>query len=142
MGPMQGGGLNREPNVVPMIDILLVLLISAILGLLPGWKTELMLPVPAESDTPIDQGPQLVLSVAPGPIYALNGQPIARDRLVAELTKVYEGRPDKTLYIDAARSMRYQDVFWIYGAVRSAGVTVTAIVPPETRRAVTSQVPR
>jgi len=133
---MQLGGLNREPNVVPMIDILLVLLITAILGLLPKWKTDIVLPVPAPApttDVPV-KVTQLVLSIAPGPVYSLNGQAIPRERLIPELAKVYEGRPDKTLFIDADRSLKYQEVFWIYGAVRSAGVTVTAIVPPGTRR--------
>jgi biopolymer transport protein ExbD len=46
---------------------------------------------------------------------------------------VFSGRPEKILFIDAARSVRYQDVFWVYGAVRSAGVTVTALIPPGAR---------
>ncbi len=134
MGPMHGGGLTREPNVVPMIDILLVLLIAAILGLLPKWKVEVQLPVPSAESNTEAAGPQIVLSIAPGPTYTVNGQPIARDALVPRLATIYEGRPDKVLFIDAARSVPYRDVFWVYGAVRSAGVRVTAIVPPETSR--------
>jgi biopolymer transport protein ExbD len=134
MGPMHGGGLNREPNVVPMIDILLVLLIAAILGLLPKWKVEVQLPVPvAEPSAPAD-APRIVLSVAPGPTYSVNSQPIPRDELIPRLAAIYDGRPDKVLFIDAARSVPYRDVFWVYGAVKSAGVLVTAIVSPETGR--------
>ena|SRR5688572_11474149 len=128
------GGLNREPNVVPMIDILLVLLISAILGLLPGWKVEVQLPQPVDQPGPATRVTQIVLSIAPGPTYSVNGQAVPRDQLVAFLTEVYEGRPEKVLFIDADRSVRYQDVYWAYGLVRSAGVTVTAIVPPGTQR--------
>jgi biopolymer transport protein ExbD len=61
---------------------------------------------------------------------------------MADLTRIYEGRPDKILFIDAARSLPYQDVFWLYGAVKGAGVEVTAIVPKETRREITSRDPR
>jgi biopolymer transport protein ExbD len=128
------GGLNREPNVVPMIDILLVLLISAILGMLPGWKIEVQLPQPVDQPGPATTTAQIVLSIAPGPTYSVNGQAVPRDELVAFLTKVYEGRPEKVLFVDADRSVRYQDVYWAYGLVRSAGVAVTAIVPPTTRR--------
>lgn len=128
------GGLNREPNVVPMIDILLVLLISAILGMLPGWKVEVLLPQPVDQPGPKVTAAEIVLSIAPGPTYTVNGQAVPRGELVPFLTKVYDGRPEKVLFIDADRSVRYQDVYWVYGLVRSAGVTATAIVPPDTRR--------
>jgi len=129
-------GLTREPNVLPLIDILLVLIIAAMLPwLIPQWRVDTQLPVPAESEsgTP-GESKELVLSITRGPTYTLNGQPIVRDSLVSSLAKVFEGRPDKILFIDGARDVRYQDVYWVYGAVRGAGVTVTALVPPETRR--------
>jgi len=131
---MHGGGLTREPNVVPMIDILLVLLIAAILGLLPKWKVEVQLPVPSAEPSTESSASRIVLSVASGPTYSVNAQPIPRDELIPRLAAIYAGRPDKVLFIDAARSVPYRDVFWVYGAVKSAGVLVTAIVPPETKR--------
>ena len=132
------GELNREPNVIPMIDILLVLLITAILGLLPAWIAQVHLPVPSASGTPVHEATTLVLSVKAGPRYELNQQPIAREDLIPRLTEVFRNRPQKILFIDGARDVRYQDVFYVYGAVRGAGVTVTAIVPPSTARPATS----
>lgn len=134
MGPMHGGGLDREPNVVPMIDILLVLLIAAILGLLPTWRVDVQLPVPSAEPSTESSAPPIVLSIAPGPTYSVNAQPIPRDELIPRLAAIYDDRPDKVLFIDAARAVPYRDVFWVYGAVRSAGVRVTAIVPPSTSR--------
>lgn len=127
MGPVTRDGLNREPNVVPMIDILLVLLIAAILGLLPKWKTEIVLPVPTPAAEVSNTDASIVLQVTPGPRYAVNGRVIEAGQLIPELTKIYEGRPTKVLFIEADKTLRYQDVFWLYGAVRSAGVTVTAV---------------
>ena len=83
---------------------------------------------PESSATPI------VLSIAPGPTYSVNAQPIPPDELIPRLAAIYDGRPDKVLFIDAARAVPYRDVFWVYGAVRSAGVRVTAIVPPSASR--------
>lgn len=136
MGPASNGGLHNEPNVVPMIDILLVLLITAILWAIPEmqWEVKVPLPVPVTDPGPHISGPNIVLSIHPGPTYSVNGRAIARDALIAELTAIYDGRPEKILYVDGARSVSYQDVFWIFGAVRDAGITTTAIVPPETRR--------
>lgn len=138
MGPMGGGGLAREPNVVPMIDILLVLLIAGILWSLPQWKTEVQLPVPASDPGPHVAAPSIVLSVRPGPEYAINNRPIARRALVAELTRIYADRPEKVLFIDGARDARYQEVFWVYGAVKDAGVRVSAIMPGRDTASVTS----
>ena len=136
MGPAASGGLNNEPNIVPMIDILLVLLISAILWAIPPeqWMAEVPLPVPVPDPGPHASAPTIVLSITPGPEYAVNGHPIAQGQLIPERTRIYAGRPEKILFIDGARTVPYQDVFWVYGAVRSAGVTVTAIVPKSTRR--------
>lgn len=126
------GGLQREPNVIPMLDILLVLIIAAILGI-QQYTVDVQLPVPA-AIAPPDPGVPLVLSISRGPSYSLNGTPIPRERLIADLAEVFRDRPEKILFIDGARDVSYQDVFYVYGAVRGAGVTVTAIVPPGTRR--------
>ena len=128
-------GLTREPNVLPLIDILLVLIIAAMLPwLIPQWRVDVQVPLPADAPAG-ERAPsaELVLSIAPGPSYSLNGHAIARDSLVAALAVVYEGRPEKILFIDAARTVPYRDVFWVYGAVRGAGVTVTALMPSGTR---------
>ena len=127
MGPVTRDGLNREPNVIPMIDILLVLLIAAMLDLLPMWKTEVVLPVPTPAAEAGDSDASIVLQVTPGPRYAVNGRVIEAGQLIPELTKIYAGRPTKVLFIEADKKLRYQDVFWVFGAVRSAGVTVTAV---------------
>ena len=144
MEDQRPNGLTREPNVLPLIDILLVLIIAAMLPwLVPNWRVDVQVPVPAAPTRgPRPAETELVLTIAPGPAYRLNGQVIARDSLVPELTKVFSGRPQKVLFIDAARTVRYQDVFWVYGAVRSAGVTVTAIIPSSARgRALSSAAP-
>jgi biopolymer transport protein ExbD len=120
-------GLTREPNVLPLIDILLVLIIAAMLPwLIPQWRVDVQVPVPADQPTAGERAPsaELVLSIAQGPSYRLNGHAIARDSLVAALAAVYADRPEKILFIDAARSVPYRDVFWVYGAVRGAGVKV------------------
>jgi len=134
-----GKTLNREPNVVPMIDILLVLIISAMIPFLfPPWKAVVQLPV--ESSGPSAPGTPIVLQIAKGPRYTVNGRAISSERLEAELAAIYRERNDKVLFVDAARDVSYQDVFWVFGLVRGAGVTVTAIMPG-TRRGATSTSP-
>ena len=46
-------GLNRELNVLPLIDILLVLIIAAMLPrLYPDWRVDVQVPLPADIPTP------------------------------------------------------------------------------------------
>ena len=122
-------GLNSEPNIIPMIDILLVLIISSMIPFLfPPQKVELQLPQPAGSTS---SSTAIRLKITPGPEYVINGRIIPRAHLVSELAAIYRDRPEKILFIEADRTVPYQDVFWAWGLVRSSGVSVTAVVPGE-----------
>lgn len=122
-----------EPNVVPMIDVLLVLLIIyMIAGLTMMRHLNVQLPenrAGSPSDAPI------VLTVSPGPQYAVNGAPIPATELQARLAAIFAPRPEKILFVDAHRRVNYQAVIDVFDAVGGAGVTVTAISPPAARRA-------
>jgi biopolymer transport protein TolR len=121
-----------EPNVVPMIDVLLVLLIIyMIAGLAMIRYHNVQLPETARGG-PAE--PPIVLSVAPGPRYHVNGAEVPATELQARLRVVFDPRPEKILYVDAGRRVRYQSVIDVFDAVRGAGVTVTAISPPSARR--------
>lgn len=122
----QGAGLTREPNVLPMIDVMLVLLIIFML-IRPG-KLEVQIPVPeGESDAPATP---IVLTVARGPSYAINRTPVAADQLVPELTRIYKDRPEKVLFVEGQRDVRYQHVVTAFDAARGAGVAVTSVKFP------------
>jgi biopolymer transport protein ExbD len=118
-----------EPNVVPMIDVLLVLLIIFMLATAEMVRRafELQLPQPAQGTA--SGTPPLVLSVAPGPEYVVNGQRLAPDRLESELRTIFTGRNERILFVKGDRAMRYQDIVRAFDAARGAGVKVTAIVP-------------
>lgn len=123
-------GLTSEPNIIPMIDILLVLIISSMIPFLfPPQKLLLQLPQPAGTSS---AEAAIRLKIDPGPRYSVNGRSIEATRLVPELAAIFRDRPRKILFIDADRRVRYQDVFWAWGLVRGAGITVTAIVPGDT----------
>jgi biopolymer transport protein ExbD len=121
--------LNREPNVIPMIDILLVLLIAFIVDTVHGQKKlDVQLPVPAE-----DAGvsvPPIVLEVEPGPSYRLNRQFVPPPELAARIADVFEGRPSKVLFVKGSPLVRYQDVITAFDVARGAGVRVSGVVLP------------
>jgi biopolymer transport protein ExbD len=123
--------LNREPNVVPMIDVLLVLLIIFMLAVeVQRRAVDIQLPQPATSPGDV---PSIVLSVDPGPTYTLNGVRILPQSLGAELARVFQNRP-KVILVRGAPTVRYQDVITAFDVARGAGVRVTGIVPASVER--------
>ena len=77
MAGMEGsaGGLRNEPNVVPMIDVLLVLLIIFMITIpMSRVAIDLQLPdpKPAEEPPPDQKPDQIVLEVLRGPKFLIN----------------------------------------------------------------------
>jgi biopolymer transport protein TolR len=110
-----------EPNVTPMIDVLLVLLIVFMVASVSRKHLEAQLP--REQETRAD-GPSIVLTVGPGPRYSLNQQAVHADSLAAVLARVYAGRPDKTLIVRGEPGAKYREVFRAMDVSRGAGVLV------------------
>ena len=117
-----------EPNVVPMIDVLLVLLIIFMLVVVvPDRRAfDLVLPELAGAST---GAPSIVLTVAEGPRYSLNGQQLAAGNLEGALREAFRDRGERIVFVEGERTLSYQSVVRAFDAARGAGVTVTAIVP-------------
>jgi biopolymer transport protein ExbD len=128
--PAQALGFSAEPNVTPMIDVLLVLLITFMVAL-PTERRAMTSQLPPDEASSSTHVAGIVLEVGPGGRYALNGRAIPARQLPGELEAVYRGRPDKTLIIKGDGSARYQEVVTAMDVARGAGVTVVGI---DTRR--------
>ena len=129
------GALTSEPNVVPMIDILLVLLIIFMITQ-PLSRMALDVQVPPQ-DTPItNRTPpsQIVLELADDGGYAINGQPVPRDQLDTQIHAIYDQRPAKLLFIKAGPNRIYQDVVEAMDVARGAGVQIIGFTPKEAER--------
>ena len=129
----EGGGLTNEPNVVPMIDILLVLLIIFMLMQpLMRKAMDIQLPDPQPAQVPPSQAPnQIVLEVGPNDYYAVNTEVVPVEQLPQKLKGIYEGRPDKVLFIKGDPKVRYQNVIHAMDVARGAGVLVLGVPPME-----------
>ena len=127
----KGGGFNSEPNMVPMIDILLVLLIIFMMIIPMGRKAfDVQLPDPtAEKPPPNQKVNQIVLEVNPGEQYLINKAPVAKSELYKELKKIYDPRPEKILFIKGDPEVVYQDVIFGMDQARGAGVKVIGATP-------------
>ena len=128
-----GGGLKNEPNVVPMIDVLLVLLIIFMM-IVPASRKAIDLqlpdPNPPENVQPTESD-QIVLEVLPGETFEINNQAVAGglDGLMTRLRDVYNGRPDKLIFVKGHPEVTYQDVINAMDTARGAGVKVIGVPP-------------
>ncbi|MGI8617829.1 MAG: ExbD/TolR family protein [Gemmatimonadaceae bacterium] len=124
--------LANEPNVVPMIDILLVLLIIFMLVIPLSRKAiDLQLPDPNPPPSSAPPPAQIVLEVLPGGQFQVNKQPVAKGALAGELKKIYDPRPDKIIFVKGHPTVKYADVIWAMDVSRGAGVKVIGVTPKE-----------
>ncbi len=135
VGGGKGGAMN-EINMTPMIDVLLVLLIIFMVvqqGLQRGVSVQIP-PPPEENQTaqtpPDDQ--QIVLSVTPGPKFAINQQPVENAALEGRLREVFAPRPRKVIFVQGSEDLSYREVIRAVDASRAAGITIVGLVPRAT----------
>ncbi|MBM4194455.1 MAG: biopolymer transporter ExbD [Gemmatimonadetes bacterium] len=133
MGMSVGGskGYNSEPNMVPMIDILLVLLIIFMLIIPMGRKAfDVQLPDPtAEKPPPNQKVNQIVLEVLPGEQYLINKAPVAKAQLFSKLKEIYDPRPEKIIFLKGDPEVKFQEVIFGMDQARGAGVRVIGATP-------------
>ncbi len=129
------GGLTNEPNLVPMIDVLLVLLVIFMLMVpLNRRVIELQLPDPNPALVAAAKSDQIVLEVVPG-MYKINTEPVSMDTasLAKRLHEIYDQRPKKEIFVKGDPTMTYQDVMTAMDVARGAGVKIIGIPPKDTK---------
>ncbi|MBX3173104.1 MAG: biopolymer transporter ExbD [Gemmatimonadaceae bacterium] len=128
-------GMNSEPNVVPMIDIMLVLLIIfMIMQPMMRKAVDLQLPDPTPAVVTANQASdQIVLEVLADGSFAVNKEPLTKERLAERLTEIYDPRPDKIIFVKGDPAVKYQDIIFAMDVARGAGVKVIGIPPKDTK---------
>jgi biopolymer transport protein ExbD len=134
MGMSVGGnssGFSSEPNVVPMIDIMLVLLIIfMIMQPMVRKAFDLQLPDPNPQVAPANaKSDQIVLEVLPDNKFRVNTAEVTKENLQQKLTDIYSPRPEKILFIKGDDKVHYADVIWAMDIARGSGVKVIGIPP-------------
>ena len=132
MGMSTGGahdGISAEPNVIPMIDIMLVLLIIFMISQpLTRMAIDVQVPPPVTSQA---SGPstQIVLEIAADGSYNINGQPVPKDQLDTQIHAIFDQRPAKLLFLKPAVNRVYQEVIEAMDVARGAGIQVIGFTP-------------
>jgi biopolymer transport protein TolR len=120
---------RAEPNVVPLCDVLLVLLIIFMV-LTPtvqkGFDIKLPETTQDASSTP---GSLIVLTLYSGDRVDINKAQWNLNEVGDELRRVYATRQDKTAFIRADAKLPYRKIIELLDIARGAGVEVLGIIP-------------
>jgi biopolymer transport protein TolR len=133
---MQAGGVagqtavKSSPNVVPMIDIMLVLLIIFMIVtplIAAGFKATL--PKGKNLDPRPEGDNEVVLGIDQAGNYFLDGRPLPSGTLEDQLRSRFANRTeDKILYFKADNQLKYSKVQEAVETARKAGVRVMAAI--------------
>jgi biopolymer transport protein TolR len=125
------GGFKADPNVVPMIDVLLVLLIIFMMQIPLNRKVmDAQVPPQEKTKQKNQKSDQIVLELTAEGGYSINTQPIPKAGLDQRLHEVFDPRPAKLMFVKTAPNRKYQDVIEAMDIARAAGVQVIGFVPP------------
>ncbi len=138
----RGKRLMAEMNVVPYIDVTLVLLIifmSTAPLITQGVKVDLP-QAPSEVIAPSDKEPVIVTINAKGDIYLDLGEkpdaPIDEETLVTRLAGVSKYRPDTDFLVRGDAGVPYGRVVGVMALMQSAGIKNVGLLtePPAKKR--------
>ncbi len=130
MSAGSSGGVKAEPNVTPMIDVMLVLLVIFMIvvpQINAGFKA-----VPPDGQNlkthPEEDGDQ-VLGIDDQGRYYLNKRPVRNEDLETLVKEIFgKERDDYILYVKAHKDLQYVTVIDALDRLSKSGVRVAALI--------------
>jgi biopolymer transport protein TolR len=133
---MSVGGSNRgivsEMNVVPLIDVLLVLLV--IFMIIPHHQTGLKVEIPQPAPTSVPPSPEpsiIVVQVLDGGSLKINEQPVPWDSLRSRLEEIFSRRADHTAFVSGDSGVEFQVVAKVIDVMDAAGISSVGLLTPQ-----------
>jgi biopolymer transport protein TolR len=131
---VRNGGPVAEPNIVPLIDVLLVLIIIFMV-ITPRVPTGLptLVPQPSPPNAPA-QPSVIVVQVLPGDSVKINEDASTWDELGERLSLIFSTRADKVAFVQSGGDVSFAQVARAIDIMRGAGIEHVGLVTPGTNK--------
>ena len=125
------GGMLCEANVVPLIDILLVLLV--IFMIIPHQQVGLQADLPQAAVSPVTVVPPdtIIVSIASDGSLRINQSVVQRDELRERLETIFALRAQRVAFLQGDRSLEFQTVAQVLDDMHAAGASPIGLLTSE-----------
>jgi len=131
-GARRIGATMAEINIIPLVDVVLVLLLIFMLTAPMMYRgIDVNLPRAAAKPTAVEE--RMVLTVTKDNALYLNDRRLSSNGLEMELRRTFANRTDKTLYLKADAGLAYGAVVETMDRVRRAGIERLGMVTEPAR---------
>lgn len=130
MGFQVGGreDVKSEPNVVPLCDVLLVLLIIFMV-VTPFLQKGVDVRLPTALNTiNMPENPEVVLAIKKDGTMFVNKDQATKDNLQTMLEEAFLNVSERKLYLKADQEMEYGKIIQIIEVVKNAGLEIVGII--------------
>jgi biopolymer transport protein TolR len=127
-------GAMSNPNMTPMIDILLVLLIifMVITPMTPhGLEALVPQPPPPGAQQNVNDTRTVVIIINRDKTMLLNAEPMDENRLGARLEEVFKTRNERVVFVKGDPDLEYQVVARAIDIAKGAGIDKVGLMTPK-----------
>jgi len=137
MGMAVGGkrGVVSDMNVVPLIDILLVLLV--IFMMIRGYSVgeDALVPQPSVEKVPGPPPDVVVIQVLADGALRINQEPVTFDKLGSRIEEIFKQRASRVAFIRGDQPVEFGVVAKVIDVVHTSGIASVGLLTPELEKA-------
>jgi biopolymer transport protein ExbD len=125
-------GIVSDMNVVPLIDILLVLLVIAMI--IPAYSKGLDALIPQQSTQPPDirvPDEAVVIQVLADGTLRINQEPVSWERLASRIEEVFKSRATRVAFIRGDGPVEFGVVAKVIDVMHTSGVASVGLLTPD-----------